>query len=219
MTPDDLESLPPEAELAIAYSPEKVAGRLRTFLALDRRLGRIVSATTEPMLGQMRLAWWRDMLGKPVEERPSGDAVLDAIGELWQGQENALQKVVDAWEILVIADHLGENELRQYAADRGHPFGVFLESADRRDEGRTATSAQRWALADTVARISEESERSAIIAAARDLNDFGGRHPRELRGLAVLDALARRALERGGKPLMDGRGAALVALRAGIIGR
>ena len=35
-----------------------------------------MARTTEPMLGQMRLAWWRDALGKPVDERPRGDAVL-----------------------------------------------------------------------------------------------------------------------------------------------
>jgi phytoene synthase len=32
------------------------------------------------MLGQMRLAWWREALGKPLADRPRGDEVLDAVG-------------------------------------------------------------------------------------------------------------------------------------------
>jgi phytoene synthase len=40
--------------------------------------------------------------------------------------------------------------------------------------------------------------------------------PKTLRGLAVLEALALRALRRGGRPLMEGRGAPLTAFRAAI---
>ena len=43
--------------------------------------------------------------------------------------------------------------------------------------------------------------------------------PVSAKGLAVLGALGLRALKRGGRPLMEGRGAALVALRAAMLGR
>ena len=46
------------------------------------------------MLGQMRLAWWREALGKPVADRPRGDRVLDAIGQDWAGREAALVAMV-----------------------------------------------------------------------------------------------------------------------------
>ena len=74
------ENLADEAQLALAYIGPNLRDALRIFLELDGRLARIVSATTEPMLGQMRLAWWRDALGMAVSERPQGDAVLDGIG-------------------------------------------------------------------------------------------------------------------------------------------
>ena len=44
----------------------------------------------------------------------------------------------------------------------------------------------------------------------------GGRMPSGLRGLAVLEGLALRAMLRGGRPLMEGRGASLAALTAAI---
>ena len=73
-----METLPTEIELALAYTPRDRREAMRVAFELDRRLARIVAATTEPMLGQMRLAWWRDILAKPVDERPRGDVVLDA---------------------------------------------------------------------------------------------------------------------------------------------
>ena len=76
--------LAPEAELALAWSHPKVRPALSIALQLDRRLARIVSRTSEPVLGQMRLTWWREALGKPPTERPLGDAVLEAIGEHWK---------------------------------------------------------------------------------------------------------------------------------------
>ena len=79
VTHEDPDILPPEAQLALAWSHAKVRGPLSIALQLDRRLARIVTRTSEPMLGQMRLAWWREMLGKPASDRPRGDAVLDGV--------------------------------------------------------------------------------------------------------------------------------------------
>ena len=94
------ENLPAEIELALAYTPAAQRPALRIFFELDARLGRIVAGTNEAMLGQMRLAWWRETLAKPVAERPSGDQVLNAIGEHWVGKEADLIKLVDGWERL-----------------------------------------------------------------------------------------------------------------------
>ena len=218
MASDPDTQLPSELELALAYTPAHVRAAMHTFFALDQRLARIVSATTEPMLGQMRLAWWRDMLGTAPADRPKGDAVLDAIGEHWVDQEKALTELVNGWEEFVVAEKLGPEETRQFAGGRAHPFTRFLEAGARADEHRVETSSMRWALADAASRVSDEGERAAIVDLASDLPAPTGRHPKSLRGLAVLDALAVRALKRGGRPLMEGRGASLTALRAGILG-
>jgi phytoene synthase len=220
VTAESPDILLPEARLALAWSPLKLRAPFSTALQFDRRLARIVARTSEPMLGQMRLAWWREMLGTPVEARPRGDAVLDGIGAHWQGREGALAEMVDGWEVLITAARLGPAEIDAFAAGRGAFFGALEAQLSGAHAARVAAAGRRWALADAAASISDAGECAALVEAglARAAlgEGGGGRMPRALRGLAVLDALALRALRRGGRPLMEGRGAPIAAMRAAI---
>lgn len=215
---DALDPLPSEAELALAWSAPPVRGPLSIVLQLDRRLARIVTRTHEPMLGQMRLAWWRDVLGKPVSERPRGDVVLDAIGKHWNGREAALIAMVDGWEVLMTADPLDPPAIASFGKQRSAFFGALVEGHLMPVERDAVTAAAyRWALADAASRVSDAAERAALIAAGVAISCSGARLPKALRGLAVLDALSKRALRRGGRPLMEGRGAPFVAMKAAIL--
>lgn len=216
MNADPSDMLPPEAELALAWSRPEVRGTLMAALQLDRRLGRIVARTREPMLGQMRLAWWREALGTPVAERPRGDAVLDAIGVHWRGREAALVRLVDSWEIFVTAKALDPKEAVSFGEGRGAFFAAMAVTGDAATVQRLAAAGFRWALADAATAISDAEEREAVIGAGLSLVDDARRLPASFRGLAVLEALALRALRRGGMPLMEGRMAPLTAMRAAI---
>jgi phytoene synthase len=216
VTAESLNILLPEARLALAWSPPKIRGPLNIALQFDRRLSRIVSRTNEPMLGQMRLAWWRDALRTAPAARPRGDAVLHGIGVHWQGREEALAAMVDGWEVLIAAERIGANEIASFATGRSAFFGALLEDSAGLGFDRVVAAGRRWALADAAASISDAVERAALIEAGLSSSHEGGRMPRALRGLAVLDALARRSLQCGGRPLMEGRGSALTALRAVI---
>lgn len=216
MSANDPDTLSAEAELALAWSPAKVRAPLTMALRLDRRLARIVARTTEPMLGQMRLAWWREALAKPVSERPQGDAVLDGLGATWRGREAALAAMIDAWEVLVTADALGAQEIEAFGSGRGAFFNALGEDHGGAQSARIASAAFRWAIADAAAGVSDPAERARLVSIGLAQGDTHGRLPAHLRGLAVLDALAQRSLRRGGQPLMEGRGASLVALRAAI---
>ncbi|MCZ8369430.1 MAG: hypothetical protein O9293_05590 [Porphyrobacter sp.] len=217
MTSDPPDPRPPEAELALAWSGPRVRAPLSVALQLDRRLARIVARTQEPILGQMRLAWWREALGKPVTERPKGDAVLDGITLHWHGREAALVAMVDAWEVLVTAEGIGPDEAERFGTGRG-AFFAALGSDDAAPEraARLAAAGRRWALADAAAGVSDPAERAVLVDTGLGVSLASGRIRGELRGLAVLEALALRALRRGGRPLMEGRGAPLAALRASI---
>lgn len=216
MTQDSPEPLPPEAELALAWCSPNHRGRLSIALQLDRRIARIVARTSEPMLGQMRLAWWREALEKPVADRPRGDVVLDGIGQHWPGREAVLMQMVDGWEELVTAERLGEAEAAALGAGRGAFFAALAVDASPAATERLAAAGFRWAMADAAARVSDEGERATLIAAGLAKVGQGGRMPSGLRGLALLEGLALRAMLRGGRPLMEGRGASLAALRAAI---
>lgn len=218
MDVETAETLPAELELALAYTPAKLRGRLEAFFALDQRLARIVAATTEPMLGQMRLAWWRDMLGSEAQERPRGDAVLDAIGEHWPDDAGALVAVVDGWEHLLSDPPLTEADASQFAEGRCAPLlAVFTADNSRDGQSANRVAAWRWAVGDLAANVTLDAERALLLTLGMTDQNNRRRLTRDCRGLAILGALATRSLKRGGRPLMEGRMAAMIALRAALI--
>ena len=214
-----IDAISPELRLAIGYTPTQLRNRIAVVFALDRRLARIVSQANEPMLAQMRIAWWRDELGKPPGQRPAGDAVLDAAGSLWAGREFALHALIDGWENLLAEAPLPQHQALGFAAGRAAPFLSLMQDDELGgDAEAVALAARRWSLADLSAHVSTGRERTDLVALGRANGLQPARLPAAFRGLAVLDALARRSLKRGGRPLMEGRGAALTALRAGLLG-
>ncbi len=215
MSFESAEILAPEVELAVAHTPPDLRAALTIFFQMDARLARIVAATSEPMLGQMRLAWWRDMLGQDVADRPTGDVVLDGIGQHWHGREAALVKLVDGWEHLLAPPPLGEDDARAFAEGRRAALSAVFDGGDE----AVGTAAARWAMADLAAKVSLDEERAMLVRLGLEDARKMQRLPREARGLAVLGSLAKRALDRGGRPLMEGRGAAITAARATILGR
>jgi phytoene synthase len=46
--------------LSVLYAPSPVRGALFALHGLDLELAAVVVGTTEPMIGQIRLAWWRE---------------------------------------------------------------------------------------------------------------------------------------------------------------
>src|SRR3546814_5769707 len=60
-------------------------------VALDISLGRVVASTSEPMIGAMRLAWWREALERLHLPPVPGEPVLQALAAqpAWQGPDMA----------------------------------------------------------------------------------------------------------------------------------
>lgn len=208
--------LAPEVEIALANLRDEVREMTSVAFALDARLSRIVAQATEPMIAQMRLAWWRDELRKPATDRPNGDAVLDAIGARWAGDEDALIAMVDGWEELLREPPLQRDAALRFVEGRAQPFVRCASSAD----GTGIVGACKcWALADLAAHSSNAEERDMLLKLGSEVAGHWRGLNRDQRGFAVLAALAGRAMKRGGRPLMEGRGAALLALRVGLFGR
>jgi phytoene synthase len=209
-----LDELPPAQRLALAYAPHRARTQTLALFALDARLAGILRRRGEPVLAQMRLAWWRDVLRKEQMEWPKGEAVLGLLRG-WR-QPSALVPLVDGWETL-LAEPFDSAATDQFVSGRAAAFrqlaaefGLPLERVDE--------AASFWALADLAANLADPAERSAVVAASTKLPPCGPL-PRELRPLLVLAALGRRSLARGGQPLLGGFGAALLAMRVGITGR
>lgn len=214
----ELEDLPIEQKLALAHASGLQRQRLGAFLALDRRLGHFVSLSSEAILTQMRLAWWRDQFAKPVADRPQGDAILDQLSECWAGEERALIALVDGWEALLAEPPLPEEAALEFCSGRAACFGAIARLSGTEPANATHCGVL-WAFADLAARISDPDERALVVALAREQCTASLALPFRLRSLRILGSLGKDALENGGGPLVRGRRQILHIVRLGLLGR
>ena len=188
----------PERELALAYAPDD--GRraaLSALLALDAALGDVVRSTTQPALGQIRLAWWREQLVKLDTAPPPAMPVLEGVAEnvLPRGVSGtAVSGIVDGWDVLIEEETLDDAALDRFAAERGGR--MFALAA--RILGGDATVAERlgrgWALFDLARHQSDAATaaRADALAGAALAGSLGG----VARPLGMLALSARLELAR-----------------------
>ncbi|WP_160729811.1 hypothetical protein [Pontixanthobacter luteolus] len=214
------DQLPLSQSLALAHAGTRVRQVLAPFFELDRRLSQFVSQAKEPMLAQMRIAWWRDQLGKKAEDRPAGDPVLAQLTAHWAGEEVALQCLADGWEALLAEPPLPSSAANDFATGRAACFAAVARLSGNQDHASKAYSAgQRWALADLAARVSDGDERAFVLEQAEGAGRAPSRMPFALRSIAILDRLAIRSLAQGGSELIRGRSEILLITRLGLFGR
>lgn len=195
------DDLPPPLRLAVAYAPARARAAWTSLLVLDQRLARMALAAGEPVLAQIRLAWWRDRFAEPASAWPQGEPLLAALRE-WDSERAALEGLVDGWERLVGSD-LERAAIPACAEKRV----AALVALDRLLGGNAAeavgTVARSWSLADLALRLGEQSPTSSARAV---------RLPRAMRPLVVLDGLAHSTDVSGWRAL--GR-----TMRLGMLGR
>ena len=103
---DELQQRDRERWLACLYAPEPARPALVALLALDCELAHLVATTTEPLLVEIRLAWWRDRLTELDSRQAPAQPLLQALQARllpWvTGAELALLE--DRWRCLLGAE-------------------------------------------------------------------------------------------------------------------
>ncbi len=208
--------LPPAERLALAYAPGLARRATLAFLALDARLAAIVRGVREPVLAQVRLAWWRDRLHQDPQDWPVGEPLLAALAD-WGSGAARLAAVVDGWEELVGEPPLPHAAFARFASGRAAGWRGLAEliGADV-STAKIETVARGWALADLAMHLTDPKERQTVGALIAEQSWQRVRLPRGLRSLAVLYALARRS--RGHHAMLSGPGALVTVLRVGFGG-
>lgn len=210
--------LAPELRIALAYTPPAHRPGLEALFAFDAMLSRFVIRSSEPLLVQMRLAWWREQLSQAVGPRIAADPVLQALRTHYVGEERALVALVDGWEGILAGTALSVDTVGELTRARASAIGGFASLAGAvADRARAEHAGMLWALADVANLTHDRRELDVVRSLTPDSGEPLPRRP-ELRGIAVLGGLARRALRRR-RPLMDGRLAALAAFRLGVLAR
>jgi len=187
----------PDRVFALGHVPATERPVVAALWALDEQMGQIVASTTQPMVGQMRLLWWREAL----EQRRSGHPLLAQMGLVFERGIDAdgLGRLIDGWEELLEPLPLDETQLATFAEARGDQ--LFALTARICGFGMAAGAGAGWALADFGLRCSDkETSVRALTMAGKILPDVNVKAlPRALRILARLsmkDVAARRRVTR-----------------------
>jgi phytoene synthase len=208
-------TLPVLQRLALSYAPAPARLPWLALLALDARLAAIVRSAREPMLAQVRLAWWRDLLREPASAWPSGEPVLAALAS-WRGQHGLLAPLAEAWGDLSGEAPLDASVFIALAEARA---AAYAGLADLLGVGHLATGTSRMAraaaLADLRGGVSHPQERTVLVAMVNAADWRKTRLPRVMRPLTVIHGLAARRKE---SPC-SGPADLLTAMRLGLLGR
>src|SRR3954468_23406140 len=140
----------PERALAVAYAPQDRRAALTALFQLDERFGQIVATTGEPMIGLMRLTWWREALEKLDLDAAPAEPLLQALVSqvMPHGVTGAALAVIeDGWSALIDGDPTAAL-IARHGRERGsHLFEVAAASLGATDE-RLPLAGEVWALAD-----------------------------------------------------------------------
>jgi 15-cis-phytoene synthase len=170
--------------------------------AVDAAMGDVLRTTSEPQLGAIRLAWWRERLeeldvGAAAPAEPRLQAVANEL--LPRGVSGrALAGLEDAW--LKLLDPFPWDAATSEAIwFRGRRLFALAAQILGRTGDDIEEAGGLWALVDVARHCSDAESRRLLVEQARTFaRRLGGtRFPPGLRPLSMLAALAIRDCARG----------------------
>ena len=196
--------------------------RASAIIALDNECARVAISAREPLMAQIRLAWWRDGLNAREAASVHRAPVMDALRSLddFAAIRDALVAMIDGWEELILWDGADPAVMLQaYAEGRGAGFFAALHPGHA---GGSGLPGRLWALWDLSGHLDDEALAAAAIAQGRSLLEQGGgrSYLRLPRMLAMLAGAARHDIASGRRaPSRLTPGLYMRLLRLQIFGR
>lgn len=193
----------PDRRLALAYVPTAARPAVAVLWALDERLAAIVAQAREPMIGLMRLTWWRDRLDALADGAPAEPLLRACAAAGLHGP--ALAAMVAGWEALLDDPALGDEAVAQHACERGGRLFALtgaLLSPGSPEAARLVAAGEGWASADLARHLDSPARAEAIRARAGGTlrSAMAARWPRALRPVSTLAALAAADLDGTASP-------------------
>lgn len=190
----------PWRRIILAYAPPRARDGFAALLALDDALALLLRTTSQPALGQLRLAWWREALAKldaaPAPAQPVLDALARNVLPAGVGGES-LVSIVHGWEVLVEEEVLDRAALRRFGEGRGALFVAAGAAMGAAAGDPLAVAGEGWALADLARNLRVPAEIAEARAMAAPLLEqaAAARWSRNGRALGALAHLARLDLQ------------------------
>lgn len=193
----------PEQSLAVTYARPAHRAALTALLMLDRRLGEIVRATREPIVGQMRLTWWHDALGALDNAVPPAEPILQSLASDVVGPVRgaALATMIEGWEVLLDPE-LDPDARQTHATKRGGTLFAAMARIVGVGDPAIERAGEGWALADLTRGLIDVTASQTTASEARDrLNAVAAyRWPTTARALGALALSARMDLAPNAQP-------------------
>lgn len=185
----------PDRLLAFTYADPSARLALEALFALDDTLGGILRTTREPLVGQMRLTWWYEALGRLDTAPAPAEPVLTALQAcvLPAGVSGAmLAGMTDGWEAL-LEPVLDAAAVDRFARDRGRRLFELAGAVLSVTDSRIGQAGEGWALADLSQRLSDAPSRALARTRAGEALDAAlhSRWPVKARALGALALSAR----------------------------
>lgn len=190
--------------LALSYVPTRHRAAIEALFLIDAAMGDVVRTTSDPMLGQIRLAWWRERLEQlgadvavPAEPRLRG-VRRELIARGIMGSE--LARLERGWVAMFDAFPWDAGTAEAIWFRGRQLFAIGAELLDRTDDAIEGAGGL-WVLIDAARHCSDAASRTLLLDQARTLARSldGVRFPSALRPLSMLAALAVRDC-RSGQP-------------------
>lgn len=189
--------------------PQARRAAMAALWGLAARLTKLLIDAREPLIGQIKLAWWRDMAAMIASDPgalPKGEPLLAELQASWGGQ-GGLDALVDAAEAMLFAEN---NDDRRAASES---FGRHLFALSGGEEA----GGRRWGLIWGAGVEDSEAEARDLLGRAKALDAPPCRIFRRNRALLMLDRWAGLIANHDGERHLRSEG--MLLLRLGLFGR
>ena len=194
--------LSPDKRLAFAYVPARNRAAVAALFTLDAAMGDVLRTTSDPMVAQIRLAWWRERLegldqgiAAPLEPRLQA-VERELLPRGIKGRE--LASFETGW-LRLFDDFPWNAGTAEAIWFRGRLLFALAAQLLARTGDDIEDAGGLWALVDAARHCSDPASREMLAGQARTFarGISGARFPSALRPLSMLAALAMRDCRRG----------------------
>lgn len=200
-----------ERWLAALLAPAAARPRLFALLAFNFEVAKTRESVSQPMLGQIRLQWWRESVDSIFGGRPRAHLVVEALAAAHAAQpfrKEGFERMIDARERdLEDEPFAALAELEAYAEATAGGYALLaLEALGAEAEAAARKAGAAWAMVGLLRAVPFHASRRLLRLPREGLNPedvYRGRPTPEVRAAvrAVLERAERLSAEaRGARP-------------------
>lgn len=190
-----------DRDLVRLYWPVELRPAFDALFGIDDAMAEVVASSTQPALGAIRLAWWREALERLDSSPPPPEPRLQTVAaELLPrgliGTE--IGAIEGGWSRLLDPFPWGVGTAEAVWFRGRHLFALAARLIGATD-AHVESAGGAWALVNAARHCSDAESRSMLLDHARTMSAGlrGYRFDKILRSLTMLAALAVRDVDRG----------------------